>query len=61
MNDGASSVMALWTPPSSLTCVTSYAVTLCPIEAKCRDPVDQEAEGESTMTHASIQIVLLKT
>ena len=47
VNDGASSVMALWTPPPSLTCVSSYAITLCPKEAKCKDPVVQEAEGAS--------------
>ena len=47
VNDGASSVMALWTPPPSLTCVSSYAITLCPKEAKCQDPVVQEAEGAS--------------
>merc|ERR1711971_1544670 len=52
VNDGASSVMALWTPPPSLTCVASYAVTLCPIEAKCQDPVFQEAEGETVMFFA---------
>jgi len=52
VNDGASSVMALWTPPPSLTCVTSYAVTLCPVEAKCQDPVVQEAEGETVMFFA---------
>jgi len=52
VNDGASSVMALWTPPPSLTCVSSYAITLCPKEAKCQDPVVQEAEGETVMFFA---------
>jgi len=52
VNDGASSVMVLWTPPSSLTCVSSYAITVCPKEAKCQDPVVQEAEGETVMFFA---------
>merc|ERR1712212_760258 len=52
VNDGASSVMALWTPPPSLTCVASYAITLCPREAKCQDPVVQEAEGDTVMFFA---------
>ena len=39
--------MVLWTPPPSLICVSSYAITLCPKEAKCQDPVFQEAEGGS--------------
>merc|ERR1712212_123816 len=52
VNDGASSVMALWTPPPSLICVSSYAITLCPKEAKCQDPVFQEAEGETVMFFA---------
>ena len=39
--------MVLWTPPPSLTCVSSYAITLCPREAKCQDPVIQDAEGGS--------------
>merc|ERR1711936_256641 len=51
VNDGASSVMALWTPPPSLTCVTSYAVTLCPSGAKCQDPVVQGAQGATVMFH----------
>jgi len=52
VNDGASSVMALWTPPPSLSCVSSYAVTLCQKDAKCQDPLLQEAEGETVMFFA---------
>merc|ERR1712004_81953 len=46
VNEGASSVMALWTPPTSLMCVTSYSVTLCLHEAKCQDPMIQGADGQ---------------
>jgi len=52
VNDGASSVMTLWTPPPSLRCVSSYAVTLCPKDTKCQNPVYQEAEGETVMFFA---------
>merc|ERR1712004_790415 len=46
VNEGASSVMALWTPPTSLMCVTSYSITLCLHEAKCQDPKIQGADGQ---------------